>query len=169
MCLHPPSAADVLRSIAHILARSADAAGWHQPAQLVRIDALPSGPADAVQFALHPLAPGVHPLAALDGFVADAADAGLGVVAEGEAYAVDGPGRARGPTKRVRVIELLLRDGTRVSALQPRGGALVVEGPPQTESVAGEITLALCRALGVPVVGGRLCRRASALRRSGET
>jgi hypothetical protein len=169
MCLHPPSAADVLRSIAHIIDRSAEAAGWHQAARLVRIDSLPTGPADAIQFALQPLAPGVHPLAVLSGYLADAADAGLGVIAEGHAFPLDDPERARGPTSRVRVIELVLRDGTRVTALRHRNGALHVEGPPQTEQVEGEITLALCRALGVPVVGGRLCRRASALPRSGET
>lgn len=154
-----PSTADVLRSIAHLLDAAAQEDGWHRPAQLVRVEALPRAPGDSVEFGVKPLAPGVHPLAVLEGFVAPVLWAGLGVVAEGRAWST-GPGQhAAG---RMRIIELLARDGARVTAVRARngagarGGELTVEVWPSTSRVEGAIPLALCRALGVPVVAGRV-------------
>jgi hypothetical protein len=122
----------------------------------VRIDRLAQGPGDEVQFALRRLAPGVHPLSVLSGYVAEPGCAGLGVMAEGQAYALDGPepdgaGWAEG---RVRVVELVARDGTRVSTVRARHGPLLVDRAGPVGPDDGEITLALCRALGVPLVGG---------------
>jgi hypothetical protein len=149
----PPAVADVLRSIAHVLDAVAERAGWHRPAQLVRIDALPCSPDEQVQFAVQPLPPGVHPLTVLAGYIADPACVGLGVVAEGRAYDPEAAA-GRGSLGTVRVVELVARDGTRVSALRRRHGELRVEAPPPT-APAGELTQALARALGVTLVDGR--------------
>jgi hypothetical protein len=162
----PPTPAVALRSIAHILDASAERRGWHRPAQLVRIDVLPRSPDEAVQFAVRELPPGVHPLAVLDGYVVEPASVGLGVVAEGRAFSLDDPpaqvparppGRARPPRRvRVRVVELATRDGTRVSGIRWRGGPFSVEEQSPDALVAGEITMAIYRALGVPVRDGRV-------------
>jgi hypothetical protein len=156
-----PSVLDVLRAVIHLLDAACERGGWHRPALLVHLGALPQGLNDAIDIGLKPLPDGVHPLVALDGLVAPPQWQVLGVVAEGRAFAFGPPGPPGDegppvPTGRVRVIELLARDGTRLSAVRPQDGELVVIEADGTEPVAGEITLALCRALGVPVVGGRL-------------
>ena len=154
-----PSVLDVLRAIIHLLDAALERGGWHRPAVLVHLRALPQSPTDSVDIGLKPLPAGVHPRVALDGLVAPPDWQVLGVVAEGQAYDTGPPPGEDGPpvpAGRVRVIELLARDGTRLSAVRPQDGELVVIEPGGTEPVAGEITVALCRALGVPVVGGRL-------------
>jgi len=141
-----PATAVVLRSIAHILDAAAQREGWHRPARLVRIDGLPRGPEDDVRLAVRTLPPGVHPLAALHGYVVEPGVFGLGVVAEGRAY--DGEGRRRG---RARAVELAARDGTRVSGMRLRGSAFSLEEQGPEAPVVGEISRALYRALGVAI------------------
>lgn len=151
MSTSPPSAAEALRAIAVILESAAHGEGWAQPATLVRIDSLPREPSDHLEFALRKLEPGVHPLAVIDGLVAEPPCMGLGVVVEGESFDFAGE-----PAGRVRVVDLLLRDGTRVSGLRKRDGPFEVEVAQPDAPVDGEIPRALCRALGIPIVGGRL-------------
>jgi hypothetical protein len=146
----PPSTADVLRSIATLLDDAAAHPDWDGQAVLVRVDCLPRGPDDPVELAAKPLPPGVHPLAVLDGYVAEPACTVLGVLAEGQAWHVDD-----GPSGRARVVELVARDGTRVSAVRLGDGPLQVEDLTGSDAPVGEVTQALCRALGVPLRGGR--------------
>lgn len=152
-----PSVLDVLRSMIHLLDAAWARAGWNRPAHLVRVTALPAHESDNIDIGLRQLPEGLHPAAALEGFVAPLDWRVFGIVCEGRGFPLDRPPprRAR-PSDRMRVIELVARDGTRVSALRPRGGALAVYEPPMTNEVAGRVPLLLCRAMGVPVVGGRL-------------
>lgn len=147
-----PSPAEALRSIAILLDTAAEAEGWFQPARLVRVDALPHEPDEDGQLAFRTLPPGVHPLAALDGAVVEPGTVGLGVVAEGESFSTE----SGEPSGRVRVVELLLRDGTRATGLRKSGGPFDVEVRGLGSPCDGAIPLAMCRVLGVPVVGGRM-------------
>jgi hypothetical protein len=158
----PPSVADVLRAIVSILDLAANQSGWNQPAQLINLGAFPDDVEAAFDLGVKPLPKGMHPLAALDGFIAPLTWQALGVVAEGKAYSTEPAPPGRPPeTMRARVIELVARDGSRVSALrlQQDGAELQIHEPPPYEPIAGGITAALYRALGVPIVGGRPARR----------
>jgi hypothetical protein len=146
----PPSTADVLRSIVTLLDDAAARPGWDGRAAIVRVECLPRRPDDPIDLAVKPLPPGVHPLAVLAGFVAEPACAALGVLAEGQAWHVED-----GPSGRARVVELVARDGTRVSAVRLGDGPLQLDDSSDSDAPVGEVTQALCRALGVPLRGGR--------------
>lgn len=142
--------ADVLRSIVHLLDGAARLDDETRPAVLVRIDRLPESPADDVQFSLRPLPDGVHPIVVLDGFVAPPEWAGIGVVARGRVTQEDDVGVTRSDAGRATVVAVVARDGTRVSGLRMRDGPLLVDVAEPGDPVVGELSLALCRALGVP-------------------
>ncbi|MDQ1444944.1 MAG: hypothetical protein QOI20_1408 [Acidimicrobiaceae bacterium] len=145
-----PTTAEVLRAIIDLLDEAAAAENASAPAALVRIDRLPATADDEVQFSLQRLEPGQHPLAVLRGFVAPPTWAGIGVVAGGRCQSMDDPSRVG----RARVIVVLARDGTMASGLRVDGDPMVVDVAPAGGTVIGDIPLALCRALGVPVVTG---------------
>jgi hypothetical protein len=153
--------ADVLRSIVCLLDESFGEPSDSHPhdpnphnsagAVLVRLEQMPTDLDEAFDLGLKHLEPGMHPLALLDGFIAPAGWAALGVMAEGRVYRVDDP---EAPPGRGRATAVVARDGTRVSALRLPGRALEVDVSEPTQPVMGDIPLALCRALGVPVVVG---------------
>ncbi|HZQ26828.1 MAG TPA: hypothetical protein VFA94_03925 [Acidimicrobiales bacterium] len=128
--------------------------GWGAPAWLVEI-VLPAdggggiGEADGTGPALCILPPGLHPLVALDGFVAPPEWGGIGVVCEGATRDLATGRRNEGD--RARVIHLVARDGTTVNGLRQRGQPLHVT---VGSGVEGDIPAALRRALGLPAASG---------------
>jgi hypothetical protein len=147
--------ADTLQSIVHLLDQSARLDDNNRSAILVRVDRLPEGPDDEVQFSLKPLPPGMHPLEVLDGFIAPLDWAAVGVVARGKVRQLDdvgGPGTA---PQQGTVVAIVARDGTRVGGIRVGDGPLLLDVAGPNDPVYGEIALALCRAVGVPAVAGK--------------
>jgi hypothetical protein len=147
--------ADTLQSIVHLLDQSARLNEHDRSAVLVRIDRLPDGPDDDVQFALKPLPPGMHPLMVLDGFIAPPDWAAIGVVARGKVRRLDDVGGPGGVPERGTVIAIVARDGIRVDGIRVGTGPLLINVAGPNDPVHGEIALALCRAVGVPAVAGK--------------
>lgn len=138
-------AGDLLR-----LARTLDdTAAWGDPPTLIGILQLPShGGGGAVALASFP--PGVPPADALGDVLAPAQWAGLGVIAEGWAYDLDGwAGRDRTRGERVRAVHIELRSGVAVGGFRVRGKHFCPTVFTTAAPCGGAIPVALRAALGV--------------------
>jgi hypothetical protein len=101
-------------------------AHWGDPPMLMAFDRVPFPAGRPGKFGMVPLTDGQHPLVHLEGLLVPDEIEGLGILAQGWAYDLDGYPKHRRRRGRTRAGFLIARDGSQASSLRIADGELKV-------------------------------------------